>query len=78
VTLASASHLDAGTRQCVGNVLATIDSVVPLVEAYLLGPAAAAIAWPERQPGGEFARLHATRARHYLDHGSWISKEEAR
>jgi predicted nucleotidyltransferase len=34
--------------------------------------------WARRQPeDDEFARLHAIRARHYLDHGDWITKEEA-
>lgn len=38
----------------------------------------ASLAWAERQPPrDEFARLHAARARHYLEHGEWISKEEA-
>jgi predicted nucleotidyltransferase len=33
--------------------------------------------WTERQAGDEFARVHAVRARHYLDHGEWITKKEA-
>ncbi len=37
------------------------------------------IAWSERQrPDSEFARVNAIRARHYLEHGEWITKEEAR
>jgi hypothetical protein len=36
------------------------------------------LAWAERQrPDNEFARVHKIRARHYLDHGQWISKAEA-
>jgi hypothetical protein len=36
------------------------------------------IAWSERQPAGdEFAHLNAIRSRHYLEHGKWMSKEEA-
>ena len=32
--------------------------------------------WSERR-GDHFARVHAARARHYLEHGEWISKAEA-
>jgi hypothetical protein len=36
------------------------------------------LAWSERQrPDNEFARVNALRARHYLEHGEWISKAEA-
>jgi predicted nucleotidyltransferase len=36
------------------------------------------LAWSERQrPDNEFARVNAIRARHYLEHGAWISKAEA-
>src|SRR5262249_782737 len=36
------------------------------------------LARSERQPSGdESARLNAKRARHYLEHGEWISKDEA-
>jgi predicted nucleotidyltransferase len=37
------------------------------------------LAWSARQPPeDEFARLNAIRSRHYLEHGEWISKEEAK
>jgi predicted nucleotidyltransferase len=37
------------------------------------------LAWSAGQPeDSEFARLNAGRARHYLEHGEWISKEEVR
>jgi predicted nucleotidyltransferase len=37
------------------------------------------LAWSERQPpDDEFARLNAIRSRHYLEHGEWISKTQAR
>jgi predicted nucleotidyltransferase len=37
------------------------------------------LAWAEREPAdNEFARLHAVRARHYLEEGVWISKAQAR
>ncbi len=35
----------------------------------------ASLRWSEQRPELEFARLNALRARHYLDHGEWISKE---
>jgi hypothetical protein len=35
------------------------------------------IVWSEAQPpGNEFARVNALRARHYLEQGEWISKQE--
>jgi Nucleotidyltransferase domain len=35
--------------------------------------------WSARQAADdEFARVNAARARHYLEHGEWITKEEAR
>ena len=35
--------------------------------------------WARRRaPDDEFARLHAERARHYLAHGTWITKKEAK
>ena len=35
--------------------------------------------WAEREaPDDGFARLHAVRARHYLAHGEWITKKEAK
>jgi len=37
------------------------------------------LAWAEQAPAdNRFARLHAIRARHYLEDGVWISKAEAR
>jgi predicted nucleotidyltransferase len=40
--------------------------------------AAESLAWAESRPADDdFARLHAVRARHFLDHGEWISKSEA-
>jgi predicted nucleotidyltransferase len=38
----------------------------------------ASLAWTARQPASNrFARAHAARARHYLEHGEWITKKEA-
>jgi predicted nucleotidyltransferase len=37
------------------------------------------LAWSARRPEGDrFARLNVARARHYLEHGDWITKEEAK
>ncbi len=34
--------------------------------------------WSARRPADDpFARVHAVRARHYLEHGEWITKKEA-
>jgi predicted nucleotidyltransferase len=35
------------------------------------------LAWSAEHPQYEFSRLNAARARHYLEHGEWISKAEA-
>jgi hypothetical protein len=32
------------------------------------------LAWSAEWPDLEFARLNAARARHYLEHGEWLSK----
>lgn len=38
----------------------------------------ASLAWSERRPSDDrFARVHGVRARHYLEHGEWISKDQA-
>ena len=38
----------------------------------------ASLDWASRRaPDDEFARRHAARARHYLEHGEWITKKEA-
>ena len=38
----------------------------------------ASLDWTGRmKPDNEFAREHAARARHYLQHGEWITKKEA-
>jgi len=51
----------------------------PVPEERIREAARESLAWSARQaPGDEFVRLNATRARHYLAHGEWISKAEAR
>jgi Nucleotidyltransferase domain len=50
----------------------------PIPEQRLREALHEAIAWSERQPlENEFARVNAIRARHYLDHGEWMSKPDA-
>jgi predicted nucleotidyltransferase len=50
----------------------------PVPERRVREAAAESLAWAESRPASdEFARLHAARARHYLEHGEWISKREA-
>jgi predicted nucleotidyltransferase len=36
----------------------------------------ASLAWSEAWPDLEFARLNTARARHYLEHGEWLSKRD--
>ena len=51
----------------------------PVSEERLRAAVEDSIAWSERRPADdEFARLNAIRARHYLEHGEWITKEEAK
>jgi predicted nucleotidyltransferase len=48
----------------------------PVTEAETRSAAEELVCWAEEQ-GGELARLHAVRARHYLEHDEWITKDEA-
>jgi predicted nucleotidyltransferase len=48
----------------------------PVTEAETRSAAEELVRWAEEQ-GGELARPHALRARHYLEHGEWITKDEA-
>jgi hypothetical protein len=66
----------------VAEAVDAVDAVVPVAGAYvlgsaLLGAAEELLGWAEERDD-EIARRHAVRARHYLDHGEWITKEEAR
>jgi hypothetical protein len=49
----------------------------PLAEEQLREALVASLAWSAEWPDLEFARLNAARARHYLEHGEWLSKQEA-
>ena len=48
----------------------------PVTEAETRSAAEELVRWAEEQ-GGELGRPHALRARHYLEHGEWITKDEA-
>jgi hypothetical protein len=49
----------------------------PISEERLRAAVVSSLAWSEEWPELEFARLNAARARHYLEHGEWLSKQEA-
>ena len=48
----------------------------PVSEERVRGAVRESLAWSERRDD-EFGRVNAARARHYLDHGEWISKADA-
>jgi hypothetical protein len=48
----------------------------PVSDARIREAVEESLAWSARRPELEFARLNAVRARHYLEHGEWISKSE--
>ena len=53
------------------------ESFAPLTPAQVREAMKQSLAWSEQRPGDEFAELNAIRARHYLEHGEWITKAEA-
>jgi hypothetical protein len=53
------------------------ESLGPVTPAQVREAMRQSLAWSEQRPGDEFARLNAIRARHYLEHGEWITKGEA-
>ncbi len=50
--------------------------LAPVAGAETRSAAEALLRWAERRDG-ELARPHELRARHYLEHGEWITKDEA-
>jgi predicted nucleotidyltransferase len=68
--------IDAGMAQ--ERIPAWTDYFDPIPEERLREAVISSLAWSEERPDLEFARLNAVRARHYLKHGEWLSKEEAR
>jgi predicted nucleotidyltransferase len=67
--------IDAGMAQ--ERIPAWTDYFEPIPDERLREAVVASLAWSEEWPDLEFARLNAARARHYLEHGEWLSKEEA-
>jgi hypothetical protein len=49
----------------------------PVSEARIREAVLSSLSWSEEHDDLEFARLNAARARHYLEHGDWLSKGEA-
>jgi predicted nucleotidyltransferase len=68
--------IDAGMAQ--DRIPAWAEYFDPITEERLREAVAASLAWSEEWPDLEFARLNAARARHYLEHGEWLSKEQAK
>ena len=67
--------IDAGMAQ--ERILAWRDYFDPISGERLREAVVSSLAWSEEWPELEFARLNAARARHYLEHGEWLSKQEA-
>ena len=67
--------IDAGMAQ--ERIPAWTDYFEPIPEKCLREAVVASLVWSEEWPDLEFARLNAARARHYLEHGEWLSKQEA-
>jgi hypothetical protein len=53
------------------------ESFAPVTPAQVREAMRQSLAWSEQRPDDEFAQLNAIRARHYLEHGEWITKGEA-
>jgi predicted nucleotidyltransferase len=68
--------IDAGMAQ--ERIPAWSDYFDPIPEERLREAVVSSLAWSEEWPDLEFARLNAARARHYLEHGEWLSKKEAK
>jgi predicted nucleotidyltransferase len=68
--------IDAGIAQ--ERIRVWTDYFEPVPEERLREAVAASLAWSEERPDLEFARLNAARARHYLEHGEWLSKQEVK
>jgi len=67
--------IDAGMAQ--ERIPAWTDYFDPIPKEQLHEAVVSSLAWSEEWPDLEFARLNAARARHYLEHGEWLSKQEA-
>ena len=56
----------------------TAGAIAQLREQYLAGGQAAVKSRPADERDDELARPHGVRARHYLEHGTWMTKQEAK
>jgi predicted nucleotidyltransferase len=67
--------IDAGIAQ--EHIPAWLDWFGPVPEERVREAVEQSLAWSAEWPDLEFARLNAARARHYLEHGEWLSKGDA-
>jgi hypothetical protein len=67
--------IDAGIAQ--ERIPAWLDYFEPVPEERVRESVEQSLAWSEEWPDLEFARLNAARARHYLEHGEWLSKGDS-
>jgi hypothetical protein len=67
--------IDAGMAQ--ERIPAWTDYFDPIPQERLREAVVASLSWSEDWPDLDFARVNAVRARHYLEHGEWLSKQEA-
>jgi predicted nucleotidyltransferase len=68
--------IDAGIAQ--ERIPDWLDYFEPVPEERVRGAVEQSLAWSAEWPDLEFARLNAARARHYLEHGEWLSKGGAK
>ena len=64
--------IDAGIAQ--ERIPAWLDYFEPVPDERVREAVEQSLAWSAEWPDLEFARLNAARARHYLEHGEWLSK----
>jgi len=67
--------IDAGIAQ--ERIPTWLDWFEPVPEERVREAVEQSLAWSAEWPDLEFARLNAARARHYLEHGEWLSKGDA-
>jgi amidohydrolase family protein len=67
--------IDAGIAQ--ERIPDWLDYFEPVPEERVRESVEQSLAWSAEWPDLEFARLNAARARHYLEHGEWLSKGDS-
>ena len=67
--------IDAGIAQ--ERIPAWLDWFEPIPDERVREAVEQSLAWSAEWPDLEFAKLNAARARHYLEHGEWLSKGDA-